>query len=61
VGREFLAEVFGTFLLVVCGLSAVAQHKFFLRENNWNFLPVNLAFGFGATIAVLTVGKVSGI
>ncbi len=65
--REVFAEITGTFLLCVAGLSAVAQFKFFARDAKANapgyvnFLPVNVAFGFGATIAILVSGKVSGI
>ncbi len=64
--RELFAEIIGTFLLCVIGLSAVAQFKFFAKDAKANspgyvnFLPVNIAFGFGATVAVLVSGKVSG-
>ncbi len=51
LAREFLAEVLGTFLLCVIGLSGVAQFKFFAKEGNHNFFPVNIAFGLGATTA----------
>jgi glycerol uptake facilitator-like aquaporin len=51
LAREFLAEVLGTFLLCLIGLSSVAQYKFFAKDKNVNFFPVNLAFGLGATAA----------
>ncbi len=60
------AEMTGTFLLCMAGLSAIAQYKFFERDAKINgqgyinFFPVNMAFGFGATVAVLVSGKVSG-
>ena len=60
--REFLAEMFGTTLLVLFGCASVAQYK--LRKadptNNPIFLTINLTFGFGITIAVLITSKVSG-
>ncbi len=51
LAREFLAEVLGTFLLCAIGLSGVAQFKFFAKDGNHDFFPVNLAFGLGATTA----------
>ncbi len=61
-GRELLGEILGTFILCVFGLSSVAQFKFLAKDDahNTNFLPVHVAFGLGAAIAVITVGKVSG-
>jgi MIP family channel proteins len=60
--RQFLGEVLGTFILCVVGLSSVAQFKLLAKDNqyNTNFLSVHVAFGLGAAIAVVTVGKVSG-
>lgn len=63
LAREFLAEILGTFLLCVFGLSAVAQHTFFGGDgvnNNADFLTVHLSFGLGAVIAVVVMGKISG-
>jgi glycerol uptake facilitator-like aquaporin len=55
--REFLAEMFGTFLLVLIGLAGLAQFTFKYAEN---FLAVNMAFGLALIVAVLVTGKVSG-
>jgi aquaporin-9 len=50
LAREFLAETFGIFILIVFGCGSVAQHVFTPREDR-NVLSINLAFGFGATLA----------
>lgn len=62
VGKEFIAEAFGTFILVFIGCSGVAQFKFSSIDNPYstNFFSVNVAFGVGAIIAILICGKVSG-
>ncbi len=54
--KEFLAEMFGTLILVLCGTSAIAQ-KLFAGD-----LPIDVyaSFGFGFAIAGLIFGKVSG-
>jgi len=57
--REMLAETFGTLILCVFGLASIAQYKFF-DEKKTPFLSVNIAFGLGATIAGIVVGKISG-
>ncbi len=48
--------------MVTFGLSTGAQYTFFKRDdpNNIDFLSINFGAGFGVTIAVLIVGKVSG-
>lgn len=60
--KEFIAEVFGTFILLLIGLSSVAQYKFASQDNpnSQGVLSVNLGFGFGAVVAIILVGKVSG-
>lgn len=60
--REFLAEIFGTFLLLIFINGSVAQNLFLSLDNvvfNSN-LTINICIGFGVSMAVLTVGKVSG-
>ena len=61
--RAFLAELLGSLIFISFGLASVAQFKFFKSDDELyrsTFLSVNLAFGFGITIAILVVGKVSG-
>jgi hypothetical protein len=60
--KEFLGEIFGTFLLVCFGCASVAQFKFSNQTDNVerSLLPVNLGFGFGAVVAILVTGKISG-
>ena len=50
LAKEFLAETLGIFILIVFGCGSVAQLTF-TRVEDKNFLSVNLAFGFGATLA----------
>lgn len=57
--RQGLAECLGTLILVMFGCGAVAQVK--LSEgSHGQFLTVNLAFGFAATLGILVCGQVSG-
>jgi glycerol uptake facilitator-like aquaporin len=60
--RIFLAELLATFLLVSCGVGAVAQNKFNVTENPQlaSSLSIALAFGFGAGVGIICCGKVSG-
>lgn len=62
--REFLAELFGTYIILTFGLASDAQLKFFTANPNNPYqttkLTVNLSFGFGVMIAILVAGKVSG-
>jgi aquaporin-3 len=61
--RVFLAELLGSLIFISFGLASVAQFKFFKSDDGHYrsaFLSVNLAFGFGITIGILVVGKVSG-
>lgn len=62
IGREFLAEILGSFILLAFGLASVAQFKFSKKEDPYqtSFISVNFAFGFGVTCAIIVVGKVSG-
>jgi MIP family channel proteins len=55
--RQLLGEFLGTFILCLVGLSSVAQFKF---NGKTDFLQVHIAFGLGAAIAVIAVGKISG-
>jgi aquaporin Z len=52
--RQFLAEFYGTFILVLVGTGSIA---FGLGEN---LLGVAFAFGTGAMIAIYTIGHISG-
>lgn len=52
--RQFLAEFYGTFILVLIGTGAIA----FGLGNN--LLGVAFAFGLGAMIAIYTIGHISG-
>ncbi len=58
--REFLAELFGTWILVFFINGCVAQNTFSKRDGYESLLSVNLTCGFAVTLAVLAVGKVSG-
>jgi hypothetical protein len=57
--REFIAETFGTFIFLSFSLASVAQHKFSDEQNI--ILNQNVSFGFGLTLSICVVGKVSGI
>jgi len=52
--RQFLAEFYGTFILVFVGTGSIA---FGLGQN---LLGVAFAFGTGALIAIYTIGHISG-
>lgn len=52
--RQFLAEFYGTFILVLVGTGSIA---FGLGED---LLGVAFAFGTGAMIAIYTIGHISG-
>lgn len=56
---ECVAELFGTAILVLFGCSGIAQYTL-SRGVLSSFLSVNIAFGFGALIAVYVAGPVSG-
>ncbi len=55
--RQFIAEIFGTFLFISFSLASVAQ---FVFSGKSLFLSVNLSFGFSLTLAIIAVGKISG-
>lgn len=61
--REFLAEMFGTTLLVIFGCASIAEYKLLKVKDNENpiLLTVNLSFGFALTLATLVTFKTSGI
>ncbi|NXU57557.1 AQP3 protein, partial [Turnix velox] len=57
--RELLAEALGMFLLMVFGLSSVAQ-VVLGRGESGQHLSINLAFGIGVTLGVHAAGGISG-
>ena len=56
MARQFLAEFLGTFLLVLFGDGAIAQH---VGQGN-DFLCVALGYGLALMIGILATGGVSG-
>ncbi|NWV73739.1 AQP3 protein, partial [Dasyornis broadbenti] len=57
--RELLAEALGTFILMVFGLSSVAQ-VVLGKGNSGQYLSINIAFGIGVTLGVYAAGGISG-
>ncbi|XP_030825332.1 aquaporin-7-like [Camarhynchus parvulus] len=57
--RQMLAEALGTFILMVFGLSSVAQ-VVLGKGNTGHYLSINMAFGIGVTLGIYTAGKISG-
>ncbi|XP_068278201.1 aquaporin-7-like [Nyctibius grandis] len=57
--REMLAEALGMFILMVFGLSAVAQ-VVLGRGAFGQLLSINLAFGIGVTLGIHAAGGISG-
>ncbi|TRZ21055.1 hypothetical protein HGM15179_006076 [Zosterops borbonicus] len=57
--REMLAEALGTFILMVFGLSSVAQ-VVLGKGSSGHYLSINMAFGIGATLGVYAAGGISG-
>ncbi|KAJ8285472.1 hypothetical protein GJAV_G00027180 [Gymnothorax javanicus] len=57
--RQGLAECLGTLILVMFGCGAVAQ-VVLSGGSHGQFLTVNFAFGFAATLGILVCGQVSG-
>ncbi|NXM36762.1 AQP7 protein, partial [Oxyruncus cristatus] len=57
--RELLAETLGTFILMVFGLSSVAQ-VVLGKGNTGHYLSINMAFGIGVTLGIHASGGVSG-
>jgi glycerol uptake facilitator-like aquaporin len=62
LAREFIAELLGTFILVLTGLAGGAQAKFTAKDNPkaYDSVSPHLAGGLGVTMAIFIVGKVSG-
>jgi hypothetical protein len=56
--KEFFAEFFGTFIFLAFSFGSVAQFMFGGKKD---FLSVNISFGLGLTIAIIAVGKISGL
>jgi aquaporin Z len=52
--RKFLAEFYGTFILVFIGTGSIAFNP------NADLLTVAFAFGFAVTLAIYTIGHISG-
>jgi aquaporin Z len=52
--RRFLAEFYGTFILVFVGTGSIAFNP------NADLLTVAFAFGFAVTLAIYTIGHISG-
>ncbi|XP_068032200.1 aquaporin-3-like isoform X2 [Anomalospiza imberbis] len=57
--REMLAEALGTFIVMVFGLSSVAQ-VVLGKGNSGQYLSINMAFGIGVTLGIYAAGGVSG-
>ncbi|KAJ7425552.1 Aquaporin-7 [Pitangus sulphuratus] len=57
--KEFLAEALGTFILMVFGLSSVAQ-VVLGKGNTGHYLSINMAFGIGVTLGIHASGGISG-
>ncbi|XP_033376458.1 aquaporin-7-like [Parus major] len=57
--REMLAEALGMFILMVFGLSSVAQ-VVLGKGNSGQYLSINMAFGIGVTLGIYAAGGVSG-
>jgi len=58
-GREFVAELLGTCVLIMFGCGSVAQ-SVLSQKANGDMLSINLGWGFGVLIGVLVAGPVSG-
>ncbi|KAL5474415.1 hypothetical protein EMCRGX_G026359 [Ephydatia muelleri] len=62
-GREFLAEMFATFMLVTMGNGAVAQVILGATASTFDFgsqLSINLGYGLGGMIGAFIAGGVTG-
>lgn len=60
---EFYAETFGTMIMILIGLSGIAQIKFSSLENRYfsDLLSPNILAGISLAIAILITGKVTSI
>ena len=56
---QCLAELFGTFLLILIGNLSVAQFKFTKPTPN-NNIGVNLSYATGVYVALMVAGPISG-
>ncbi|CAF3402272.1 unnamed protein product [Rotaria sp. Silwood1] len=56
---QFVAELFGTFVLIFIGDLSVAQYKFTKPRINSNF-GINLSYGTGVYVALMIAGPISG-
>ncbi|XP_071516917.1 aquaporin-9-like isoform X2 [Panulirus ornatus] len=59
MAREFLAELLGTFILILFGDASVAQ-SVLTNKANGDFFSINWGWGLAVTLAVLVSGGVSG-
>ncbi|MBL8189680.1 MAG: MIP family channel protein [Acidobacteria bacterium] len=57
--RELLAEFLGTFVLIAFGSAVVAQ-VVLGKNQNGEYLSINLAWGFAVTMGIYVAGGVSG-
>src|ERR671938_1334932 len=60
---EVVAEIFGTFILVLLGVGVVANVGLAPRMGSpasFNWLTINIGWCFAVVVAVYTVGRVSG-
>ncbi|MBS1786658.1 MAG: MIP family channel protein [Acidobacteria bacterium] len=57
--RELLAEFLGTFVLIAFGAAVVAQ-VVLGKNQNGEYLSINLAWGFAVTMGIYVAGGVSG-
>ncbi|XP_012942986.2 aquaporin-10 [Aplysia californica] len=57
--REMLSEMLGTFVLTLFSVAAGAQYTL-SHQQNASFLALNVANGFGVTLAIYSCGGVSG-
>ena len=62
LAREFLAEAIGIFYLVTFGCASCASNVFSSRKDpsTNSQLSIDMSFGFGATLAIVVSGKISG-
>src|SRR6266511_5475444 len=59
LSRELLAELFGTFILIVFGVGVVAQ-VVLSRQTAGSFLSINLAWGLAGTMGCYVSAGVTG-
>ncbi|CAF3368290.1 unnamed protein product [Rotaria sp. Silwood1] len=57
---QFVAELFGTFVLIFIGDLSVAQYKFTKPRINSNF-GINLSYGTGVYVALMIAGPISAL